>query len=134
MQAQGARTVAEAARNAGVGAFVQVSAIGADAKSPAAYARTKAAGEAAVLEALPQATIVRPGIVFGREDQFINRFAALTAQLPVVPVVAGRTRFQPVYVLDVAQGDRGGAQRTQRSSVPAPLRSAGRRPTASARS
>ena len=103
MQAAGARTVAEAARDAGVGAFVQVSAIGADARSPAAYARTKAAGEAAVREALPHATILRPSIVFGREDQFINRFAGLTAQLPVVPVVAGGTRFQPVYVLDVAQ-------------------------------
>ncbi|QXQ05590.1 complex I NDUFA9 subunit family protein [Sphingosinicellaceae bacterium] len=102
VQARGAGTVAEAARNAGVAAFVQVSAIGADANSPAGYARTKAAGEAAVLKALPHATIVRPGIVFGREDQFINRFAALTAQLPVVPVVAGKTRFQPVYVLDVA--------------------------------
>ena len=102
VQAEGARTVAEAARSAGVAAFVQVSAIGADASSGAAYARTKAAGEAAVLKALPHATIVRPGIVFGREDQFINRFAGLTVQLPVVPVIAGNTRFQPVYVLDVA--------------------------------
>lgn len=103
VQKQGAANVAAAAAAAGVSAFVQVSAIGADAHSPAAYARSKAAGEAAVLAALPHATIVRPGIVFGREDQFINRFAALTALLPVVPVVAGKTRFQPVYVLDVAQ-------------------------------
>ena len=69
----------------------------------AAYARTKAKGEAAVLAALPHATIVRPSIVFGREDQFFNRFASLATTLPVVPVVAGGTRFQPVYVLDVAQ-------------------------------
>ena len=102
VQARGAANTAEAARNAGVAAFVHVSAIGADAASKAGYARTKAAGEAAVLKALPHATIVRPGIVFGREDQFINRFAALTAKLPAVPVVAGNTRFQPVYVLDVA--------------------------------
>ena len=102
VQAKGARNVAEAAATAGVGAFVQVSAIGADASSPAGYARTKAAGEAAVLGALPHATILRPSIVFGREDQFINRFAGMIAQLPVVPVVAGNTRFQPVYVLDVA--------------------------------
>ena len=104
VQAAGAHSVAEAGRDAGVAAFVHVSAIGADGRSPAGYARTKAAGEKAVLEALPHATIIRPGIVFGREDQFINRFAGLTAQLPVVPVVAGNTRFQPVYVLDVAQG------------------------------
>ena len=103
VQAQGAANVAQAAAAAGVSAFVQVSAIGADAASPATYAQTKAAGEAAVLAALPQATILRPSIIFGREDQFINRFAGLMQQLPVVPVVAGGTKFQPVYVLDVAE-------------------------------
>ena len=103
VQAQGAATVAQAAARAGVTAFVQVSAIGADAASPAEYARTKAAGEAAVQAALPQATVLRPSLVFGPEDQFINRFAALAKQLPVVPVVAGGTRFQPVYVVDLAR-------------------------------
>ena len=102
VQARGAGLVAQAAAAAGVTAFVQVSAIGADARAKAAYGRTKAAGECAVLAALPHATIVRPSIIFGREDQFFNRFAALATTLPVMPVVAGRTRFQPVYVLDVA--------------------------------
>ena len=103
VQAKGAGNVARAAAAAGVAAFVQVSAIGADAASPARYAQTKAAGEAAVRTALPHATILRPSIIFGPEDQFINRFAQLARTLPVVPVVAGATRFQPVYVLDVAQ-------------------------------
>lgn len=103
VQAEGAGNVARAAAAAGVAAFVQVSAIGADAASSARYAKTKAAGEAAVRTALPHATIVRPSIVFGPEDQFINRFAQLARTLPVVPVVAGATRFQPVYVLDVVK-------------------------------
>ena len=103
VQAKGAGNVARAAAAAGVTAFVQVSAIGADAASPAGYARTKAAGEAAVRAALPHATILRPSIIFGREDQFINRFASLANTLPVIPVIAGKTRFQPVYVLDVAR-------------------------------
>lgn len=100
---RGAATVARAAAAAGMKAFVQISAIGADAESPSAYGRSKAAGEAAVREAFPAATILRPSIVFGREDAFINRFAGLVAALPVVPVVAPATRFQPVYVLDVAR-------------------------------
>ncbi|MBV8971984.1 MAG: complex I NDUFA9 subunit family protein [Sphingomonadaceae bacterium] len=103
VQANGAAAVAGAAAAAGVRAFVQVSAIGADAGSAAGYARTKAAGEVAVTSALPHATILRPSVVFGPEDQFLNRFAALAKQLPVVPVVAGGTRFQPVYVVDVAR-------------------------------
>ena len=103
VQATGAANVAQAAANAGVSAFVHVSAIGVDAKAEAGYARTKAQGEAAVHAALPHATIVRPSIVFGQEDQFINRFAGLAARLPVMPVVAGGTRFQPVFVLDVAR-------------------------------
>jgi len=103
VQADGAANVARAAAAAGVTAFVQISAIGASAASGARYAQTKAAGEAGVRAALPQATILRPSIVFGPEDQFINRFAALGKQLPVVPVVAGDTRFQPVYVVDVAK-------------------------------
>lgn len=103
IHATGAATVARAAAEAGAHAFVQVSAIGADAASPSAYGRSKAAGEAGVSAAFPTATIVRPSIVFGPEDQFINRFAELARTLPFVPVVAGSTRFQPVHVLDVAR-------------------------------
>ena len=78
-----------------------MSAIGADAGSPSAYARTKAAGEAAVRAAIPSATVLRPSIVFGPEDQFFNRFAAIAALSPVVPMVGAGTRFQPVYSGDV---------------------------------
>jgi len=102
IQAEGAGRVARLAAAAGAARMVQVSAIGADASSASAYARTKAAGEAAVLAAFPAATILRPSVVFGPEDQFFNRFAGLAAMLPVMPVVAGGTRFQPVYVGDVA--------------------------------
>ena len=100
----GARNVAAAAAKAGAGALVHVSAIGADAGSPSAYGRSKGEGEAAVRGAYPGATILRPSIVFGPEDAFINRFAALARGLPfVLPVVAPNTRFQPVYVLDLAR-------------------------------
>ena len=102
VQADGAGRAARAAAAAGCSAFVQVSAIGADPASPAAYARTKAAGEAAVLAAFPTAVILRPSIVFGPEDQFFNRFAAMARLAPVMPVIAGKTQFQPVYVGDVA--------------------------------
>ncbi|MFM9829842.1 MAG: complex I NDUFA9 subunit family protein [Sphingomonas sp.] len=98
----GARNVAEASAAAGVGALVHVSAIGADAQSRSAYGRSKAMGEAAVRAAFAGATILRPSIVFGREDQFINRFAKMIAAAPVVPVLRGATKFQPVYVADVA--------------------------------
>ncbi|KQT32062.1 3-beta hydroxysteroid dehydrogenase [Sphingomonas sp. Leaf412] len=97
----GARAIAEAAAREGA-AMVHVSAIGADSESPARYARTKAAGEAAVTAALPHATILRPATVFGREDQFVNRFAGMIASLPIVPVLKPGARFQPVYVGDVA--------------------------------
>ncbi len=101
---RGARNVAEAAAKAGAQAMVHIAAIGAAPDSPSAYGRTKGEGEAAVRAAFPTATIIRPSVVFGPEDQFVNRFAALTRGLPfVVPVVAGKTRFQPVYVLDVAR-------------------------------
>jgi uncharacterized protein YbjT (DUF2867 family) len=103
VQHLGAANVAQAAAAAGVRTFVQVSAIGADANSAAEYGRSKAAGEAAVLAAFPTATILRPSIVFGREDQFINRFAGLIRMLPIVPVIGSATRFQPVYVGDVAK-------------------------------
>jgi len=103
VQAQGAAAVAEAARNAGVRKFVHVSAIGADANSASAYARSKAQGEAAVLSALPGATILRPSVVFGPEDQFFNRFASMARLLPALPLIGGgATRLQPVYVGDVA--------------------------------
>lgn len=99
---EGARHVAEAASAAGARALVQVSAIGADPQSPSAYGRSKAEGEAAVHAAFAGATIVRPSIVFGQEDAFINRFARLIARAPVVPVLSPATRFQPVYAADVA--------------------------------
>lgn len=121
---RGAERVAQAARAAGVERLVQVSAIGAGPHAPSAYARSKAAGEAAVLKAFPEATIVRPSVVFGPEDDFFNRFAGLARFTPVLPVfgawpprlhltgpggpriemfAGGGTRFQPVYVGDVAE-------------------------------
>lgn len=103
VQGFGPRAIAEAARAAGLNGIVHVSAIGADAVSPAAYARTKAAGEAGVLETLPESVILRPSIVFGPEDDFFNRFAAMARMSPVLPLVGGGvTKFQPVYVGDVA--------------------------------
>ncbi len=100
---EGARAIAKAAREAGVRHLVHISAIGADPKSPAQYARSKAAGEAAVLEEFPDAIILRPSIVFGPEDEFFNRFAALARISPVLPLIGGgKTRFQPVYVGDLA--------------------------------
>ncbi|CAH1656664.1 MULTISPECIES: complex I NDUFA9 subunit family protein [unclassified Chelatococcus] len=98
----GARAVAEAAEAAGA-RLVHVSALGADAQSESLYARTKAAGEAAAFSHVPKATILRPSVVFGPEDGFFNRFAALGSRLPVVPITGGATRFQPVYVMDVAE-------------------------------
>ncbi len=102
VQAEGAARAAAAAAVAGVSAYVQMSAIGANAGSPVPYARTKAAGEAAVVKALPFATVLRPSLVVGPEDQFLNRFAAMAVMAPVLPVVSGASKFQPVYVLDVA--------------------------------
>lgn len=103
VQARGAGNVATAAAAAGATAFVHVSAIGADPASASAYGRSKGEGEAVVHSAFPAATILRPSTVFGREDQFVNRFAAMIASAPVVPVVRGITKFQPVYVGDVAR-------------------------------
>lgn len=99
----GAGIVAKAAADAGVKALVHISAIGADAHSNAEYGQSKAGGEEAVHAAFPSAVILRPSIVFGREDQFINRFAGLIRMLPVVPVIGAATRFQPVFVGDVAK-------------------------------
>jgi len=81
---------------------VQVSAIGAASDSPSEYGRTKALGEAAVREAFPAAAVLRPSLVFGAEDKFFNRFAGMARVLPVMPVISGDSRFQPVYVGDVA--------------------------------
>ena len=104
VQADGARTIAEEAARAGVRHLVQVSAIGADPNSSSSYARTKAEGEVAVRQAFPKATILRPSIVFGPEDGFFNRFAKLAQISPVLPLIGGgKTRFQPVYVGDVAE-------------------------------
>jgi NADH dehydrogenase len=102
VQAQGADAVARAAA-ANNSQLVQFSAIGADAQSKSAYARSKAAGEASALAAVPDAVIVRPSIVFGPEDSFFNRFAAMATVSPVLPLIGGgKTRFQPVFVGDVA--------------------------------
>lgn len=103
VHSQGAANVADAAAKAGASAFVQVSAIGADADSPSAYGRSKAQAEMAVKTTFPAATIIRPSIIFGPEDQFLNRFANLIRMAPVVPVIGGETRFQPVFVGDVAR-------------------------------
>ncbi|MCP4618363.1 MAG: complex I NDUFA9 subunit family protein [Bradyrhizobium sp.] len=101
VHAQASGTVAKAA--AEIGARVaHVSAIGADPQSASVYARTKAAGEQAVLEAAPAATIIRPAVVFGPEDEFTNRFASLAQMSPVLPLIGGHTRMEPVYVGDVA--------------------------------
>ena len=102
VQAEGAARVARLAAATRVRHLVHVSAIGANAEGPAQYARSKAAGEEAVRDAFPTATILRPSIVFGPEDQFFNRFGALAMMARVMPVIAGTSRFQPVYVGDVA--------------------------------
>jgi NADH dehydrogenase len=96
--------IAAAASAEGVPRLVHISAIGADLASPSTYARSKAEGELRVREAFPGATILRPSVVIGPEDGFFNRFAALARVLPALPLIGGgKTRFQPVYVGDVAQ-------------------------------
>lgn len=109
VHAEGAGNVAAASAAAGVDHLVHISALGADEGSPAAYARTKAAGEAAAKQAFKNVTILRPSVVFGPEDDFFNRFAAMARVSPVLPVIGGGLRpgeggpkFQPVYVGDVA--------------------------------
>ncbi|WP_054144103.1 complex I NDUFA9 subunit family protein [Bosea sp. AAP35] len=104
VQASGARIVAQACAAAGITRLVQVSAIGAASDSASLYARSKAEGEAAVQAAMPSAIVLRPSIVFGPEDGFFNRFAALARMLPALPLVGGgETKFQPVFVGDVAE-------------------------------
>ncbi|MFM9979218.1 MAG: complex I NDUFA9 subunit family protein [Sphingomonadaceae bacterium] len=103
LHVDGARNIAQAATASGVSALAHVSAIGADPASTSAYGRSKGEGEAAMRAAFPATTILRPSIVFGREDGFVNRFAGLIAMLPVVPIIRGAAKFQPVYVGDVAK-------------------------------
>ncbi|OYW59790.1 MAG: complex I NDUFA9 subunit family protein [Rhodobacterales bacterium 12-65-15] len=102
VQAEGPGRVARIASELGLASMVQISAIGADAGSDSAYARTKSEGEAAVLAAFPNAVILRPSIIFGSEDGFFNRFAGMSRMGPILPVVGAETRFQPVHVDDVA--------------------------------
>ena len=98
-----AETLAKAAMNAGAQTFVHVSSMGVSQNSPSLYARTKAEGEMRVREAFPAATILRPSLLFGPEDDFFNRFAGMARMARVVPLIGGgRTKFQPVYVGDVA--------------------------------
>lgn len=97
------RRLARACVHAGVSRLVHVSALGADADAPSAYLRSKAAGEAAVRAALPSASVLRPSVMFGEHDRFLNLFAALQAFLPVLPLAGAKARFQPVWVVDVAE-------------------------------
>jgi NADH dehydrogenase len=100
----GAENIAKAAKQAGLNVLVQISAIGADPSSASVYAQTKAFGEAAVRQIVPDAIIMRPSIVFGPEDQFFNRFAAMARFLPALPLIGGgKTKFQPVFAGDVAE-------------------------------
>lgn len=99
---QGARLIAIAAREAGVKQLVQMSALGADERSTSKYARTKAHGEDAVLNMEPNAVILRPSVIFGPEDGFFNMFAGMMSILPIIPVFGGKTKFQPIFVGDVA--------------------------------
>lgn len=103
LHVDGARNVAEACAAEGVPSLVHISAIGADPESESAYGRTKGEGEAAVRAAFARATIMRPSVVFGREDNFINRFAGLARVLPVLPVIRGPVKFQPVFAADVGK-------------------------------
>ncbi len=104
LHVEGVKTVVEAARAAGITAFVQMSAIGADPASGAIYGRTKAEGEAIVLATIPNAVIARPSVVFGPEDKFFNRFAAMARIMPALPLIGGGVgKLQPVYVGDVAE-------------------------------
>ncbi|UDL94089.1 complex I NDUFA9 subunit family protein [Lichenihabitans sp. PAMC28606] len=113
----GAAAVVKAARDAGIGTLVHVSAIGADPEGASQYARSKGKAEAIVREAYPDAVILRPSIVFGPEDEFFNRFAAMARISPVLPLVGGGlTRFQPVYVGDVAEAVAAAAIGTARAS------------------
>lgn len=103
VQHEGAARIARISSEQGTSQLVHISAIGADVNGASRYARSKGAGEAAILGAFPNAIILRPSVVFGPEDQFFNRFAAMARTSPIIPLVGASTRFQPVYVDDVAQ-------------------------------
>lgn len=103
LQAEGARFAAEAAAANGAESFVYVSAIGADRESGSGYASTKGRGESLVIEAFPRATVLRPSVMFGEDDAFVNMFAGLIAGLPVLPVFGPQATLQPVWVDDVAE-------------------------------
>ncbi len=103
VHAAGAERVARATQAAGIPILIHVSALGADEQSPSSYARSKARGEQAVHRHMPEAAILRPSVIFGADDRFFNRFAALARLLPLFPLFGGATRFQPVYVKDVAE-------------------------------
>ncbi len=103
VQHEGAERIARIAAAEGIDRMVQISAIGADTGSESAYSRTKALGEEGVLQHMPGAVILRPSIVFGPEDEFFNRFAGMAQLGPILPVVGAETKFQPVYVDDVAR-------------------------------
>ncbi|MBO9473156.1 complex I NDUFA9 subunit family protein [Shimia sp. R10_1] len=103
VQHEGAERIARIAAAEGVGRMVHVSAIGADAGSASHYAQSKALGEAGVLKHMPEAMILRPSVIFGQDDEFFNRFAAMARMGPMLPIMGGNTKFQPVFVDDVAQ-------------------------------
>lgn len=102
IHADGAAHIANAVRQQSIAHLIHLSAIGADNASASAYGRSKAAGEAAVRSACPDAVILRPSVIFGRDDHFTNMLAAMIRNLPIVPLVHGQTQLQPVYVSDVA--------------------------------
>jgi NADH dehydrogenase len=110
VQDEGAARIARIAAEEGVQRMVHLSAIGANVEGASVYAKSKGRGEVGVLKFFPSAVILRPSVVFGPEDQFFNRFAAMTKMGPILPVVGGGTRFQPVYVVDVAQAAALGAE------------------------
>lgn len=103
VQHEGAERIARLAKDAGIGTMVHLSAIGAEAESPSAYAQSKALGEEGVLAHMPNAMILRPSVIFGTEDEFFNRFASQAKFGPILPVAGAATKFQPVYVDDVAR-------------------------------
>lgn len=103
VQTQGARTVAELSRAAGVKTLIHMSALGAALDSPSAYQRAKAKGEEEVLRAFPQAIVIRPSLIFGQGDGFFNLFGFLARSFPIMPLIGRNTRIQPVYVGDVAE-------------------------------
>ena len=111
IQAEGPGLIARGAAEAGASRLVQISAIGADSSSPSQYGRTKAAGEAAARAAFPGTVVMRPSLVFGEEDKFFNRFGSMAMYSPIMPVISGDSRFQPVYVGDVADAIVAGLER-----------------------